>query len=53
MPVFVSQFGEIEGASEFRHCCDEMRNAAISDEDFFDGDKLISLRDDALDQLAN
>lgn len=40
---------EIEGAGEFRRCCQEVRGILTSDKDFFSGPELTALRDEAVD----
>lgn len=44
---------QVEGAHEFRECCQEVRGILTNDKDFFSSPELIALRDEAIDAHRN
>jgi hypothetical protein len=51
VPLYEREHGT-HGAEEFRKCCREIRGILTPDQQFFAGDALTALRDQALDQMA-
>ena len=48
LPWAENQFGQVQGAAEFREICSELRGMFTPDDEFFSGQSLVTLRDEAI-----
>jgi hypothetical protein len=52
LPPIEKKYGGVAKSDEFRRACRALRDAMTSDEEFFTSDKLVELRDSAIDEFA-
>jgi hypothetical protein len=49
LPWAEGKFGQVGGAAELRRICSELRGMFTPDDEFFSGEPLVALRDEAID----